>query len=277
MTGQHIVASAARRPLRLWPGVVAAVLVCLIRFVAPLIFPEVGAIAIIGGVFGALAIVVWWLFFSRAVWPERLGALALMILAPMLVLRVAHESIATGMMGMMLPLYSVPVMTVALVAWAVTTCHMSNGIRRSALVVGILLACGAFALLRTGGVLGAGSEIHWRWTPTPEERLLSQANDEPAPLPPPATTEAQAPRHRAQCRSLRPLMTLTSLRRVCRLLHRQPLWQPTMRSGPAFADLIATAAFTACESKQTGLVHRPSRYGVVRSVRAGPRSRSAAI
>jgi outer membrane protein assembly factor BamB len=175
----------------LWPGVVAAVLLCLIRFVAPLIFPEVGAIAIIGGVLGALAIVVWWLFFSRAVWPERLGALAVMIVAPILVLRVVHESIATGMMGMMLPLYSVPVMSVALVAWAVTTRHLSNGFRRSSLIASILLACGAFALLRTGGVLGAGSEIHWRWTPTPEERLLAQANDEPAPLPPaPVTTEA---------------------------------------------------------------------------------------
>ncbi|HZL96122.1 MAG TPA: PQQ-binding-like beta-propeller repeat protein [Vicinamibacterales bacterium] len=166
-------------------------LLCLIRFVAPLIFPEVGAIAIIGGVLGALAIVVWWLFFSRAVWPERLGALAVMIVAPILVLRVVHESIATGMMGMTLPLYSVPVMSVALVAWAVTTRHLSNGFRRSSLIASILLACGAFALLRTGGVLGAGSEIHWRWTPTPEERLLAQANDEPAPLPPaPVTTEA---------------------------------------------------------------------------------------
>jgi len=46
----------------LWPGVVAAVLLCLIRFVTPLIFPEAGAIAIIGGVLGALAV---WMFFRR--------------------------------------------------------------------------------------------------------------------------------------------------------------------------------------------------------------------
>ena len=189
MTSQQT-ASDPHRPLRLWPGVVAAVLLCLIRFVTPLIFPEVGAIAIIGGILGALAIVMWWLFFSRAIWQERLGALAVMIVAPLLVSRVAHESITTGMMGAMLPLYSIPVMSVALVAWAVTTRTLSNGIRRSSLVATILLACGFFALLRTGGVLGAGSEIHWRWTPTPEERLLSQASDEPAPLPPPATTEA---------------------------------------------------------------------------------------
>ena len=70
MTSQQTVASAPGRPLRLWPGVVAAGLLCLIRFVSPLIFPEVGAFAIIGGIVGALAIVVWWLFFSRAVWLE---------------------------------------------------------------------------------------------------------------------------------------------------------------------------------------------------------------
>ncbi|MFN7927369.1 MAG: hypothetical protein U0Y68_05395 [Blastocatellia bacterium] len=30
---------------------------------------------------------------------------------------------------------------------------------------------------------GGGLEYHWRWTPTPEERLLAQTNDEPKPLP----------------------------------------------------------------------------------------------
>jgi outer membrane protein assembly factor BamB len=39
-------------------------------------------------------------------------------------------------------------------------------------------------------VLGAGSEIHWRWTPTAEERLLSQASDDPAPTQTPANVEA---------------------------------------------------------------------------------------
>src|SRR5262245_22482004 len=120
MTSQTV-GQAPRKPLRLWPGVTAAVLLCLIRFVSPVIFPDVGAFAIIGGVLGAMAIVVWWLFFSRAPWPERIGALALMIAAPIVMLRVVHESVATGMMGMMLPLYSVPVMSVALVMWAVTT------------------------------------------------------------------------------------------------------------------------------------------------------------
>jgi outer membrane protein assembly factor BamB len=191
MTTAQFAPPIPRKPLRLWPGVVAAGLLCLIRYVSPVIFPEVGAVAIIGGILGALAIMVWWLFFSRAAWLERLGALAVMIVAPMIMVRVVHESIATGMMGMMLPLYSVPAMSVALVTWAVATQHLPNGLRRGSLVASILLGCGVFALLRTDGVRGAGSDIHWRWTPTSEERLLSQVAKEPAP--PPAANEAPSP------------------------------------------------------------------------------------
>src|SRR5439155_24813244 len=46
-------------------------------------------------------------------------------------------------------------------------------------------ACAPFALIRTAGIRGgAGSEFHWRWTPTPEQLLLARGGDEPKPLPP---------------------------------------------------------------------------------------------
>ena len=36
----------------------------------------------------------------------------------------------------------------------------------------ISIACGGFALVRTGGITGDGlSDLHWRWNRTPEERL----------------------------------------------------------------------------------------------------------
>jgi len=53
-----------------------------------------------------------------------------------------------------------------------------------------------FTLIRTAGVIGAGSELHWRWAPTPEDRLLAATKAEPvavAPPPPPAqAAEPQA-------------------------------------------------------------------------------------
>jgi len=186
-----------QKPLRLWPGVVIAIVLILVRYGLPLIAPDaelfsfpLALIAIFGGMLGTVAIVVWWLFFSRAPWSERLGALVLMIVAVFATRLIIHESIRGGMMGGLLFVYSVPVLGLALVVWAVATRHLSAGARRASLVAAILLACAPWALLRTAGSLGAGSEFYWRWTETPEQRLLAQVNDEPKPLPPsPAPAE----------------------------------------------------------------------------------------
>ncbi len=182
----------SQKPLRLWPGVVAAVLLCVLRFVLPIVVPEATVFGVIGSALGALAIVVWWVFFSRAPWSERLGAVILMIVALFATSRLVHESIAGGGMGMLLYILAIPVLSLALVAWAVASRRLSNGPRRASMVATILLACGIFTLVRTGGITSdvIGSDFHWRWTPTPEERLLANAADEPtAPLPAPAAAE----------------------------------------------------------------------------------------
>ena len=91
----------ARKPLRLWPGVVVAVLLVLVRFVVPIVVPAdiAGSGHALGGVAGALVVIVWWLFFSRARWFERLGAIVLMIVAVVAAQSVVHPSIAGGAMG----------------------------------------------------------------------------------------------------------------------------------------------------------------------------------
>jgi len=50
-----------------------------------------------------------------------------------------------------------------------------------------------FLIIRTAGVIGAGAELHWRWTPTPEDRLLAEANDAPPPLPPASAPDVPQP------------------------------------------------------------------------------------
>ncbi len=64
----------------------------------------------------------------------------------------------------------------------------------STMVATILLACGVWTLVRTGGITGdVDSDFAWRWTETPEERLLAQAGDEPMALPSaPAAAETGA-------------------------------------------------------------------------------------
>jgi outer membrane protein assembly factor BamB len=181
--------AASQKQLRLWPGVVAAALLLIVRFGVPLIDSEIAVYGMIGSVIGALAIVVWWTFFSRAAWSERFGALGLMIIAMVATSRLIHVSIATGGMGMLFPILAVPVLCLALVAWAVASSRVSDKLRRVSLVATILLACGVWTIIRTDGITSnvIGSDFHWRWTPTSEERLLAQGGDEPAAVQPALT------------------------------------------------------------------------------------------
>ena len=182
-----------RVPLRLWPGVTAAVLLCLLRYVVPLVVPNLGFYGFVGAAVCALSIIVWWLLFSRAAWFERVGAIVLMVVAVYAVSPLVHESIRGGMMGMMLPVYSIFVLPPALVVWAVATRHLSDRVRRVSLVVTVLLACGVFVVLRTAGIRGGSAEMAWRWSQTAEERLLAQTANESLNNPPPAPVASPAP------------------------------------------------------------------------------------
>jgi outer membrane protein assembly factor BamB len=184
--------STASRALRLWPGVVIVILQWLLRFVVPAVFPDTLFFALIGGLFGGgLAIVLWWLFFSRAPWSERLGAVALMVAGMVATKRIVHVSLATGAQGMLLYFLAIPGVCLAFVVWAVATRHLSDRIRRATMVATILLASGVWALVRTGGFTAATlhHDLHWRWTPTPEERLVAQSRNLPTPAPVPKPVE----------------------------------------------------------------------------------------
>ena len=180
------------KPLRLWPAVVIAIVQVLVMFGVPLVAPDSGAlIGMLGGVVGALAILVWWLLFSRAPWLERVGAIILMVAAVFATRAVAHASMVGAGQGMMIYFLPTPYLALALVAWAVTTRHLADGVRRAALVAAVFLACAPFDIIRTAGIKGgAGGEFHWRWTPTPEQLLLAKGGDEPKPLPPPTAVAA---------------------------------------------------------------------------------------
>jgi outer membrane protein assembly factor BamB len=182
----------SRRPLRLWPGVALAVLLLVAKVIAPMVAAQATPIGVLAGPVLGLAIGIWWVFFSRAPRVERWGALVLIALAMVVTSRLLHVSIATGMMGYMFPVYAIPVIALALVVYAVASRGLSDTPRRVALIVVILLACGAWTLVRTGGFSGyIDHDFAWRWARTPEQRLLAQTNDEP-PARPPATLAATA-------------------------------------------------------------------------------------
>ncbi|MEK6279697.1 MAG: PQQ-binding-like beta-propeller repeat protein [Acidobacteriota bacterium] len=204
---QHLTPNAARKPLRIWPGVVAAVLLVLFRFVVPAIAPNAeifGMPVILVGLLAALvcilAIALWWLFFSRLTWIERLGGIALIIFTLWVTYRIVHESIRGGSMGYLMFVLAIPILGIALVAWAVFIRRFSHWPRRTSLVITILAVCAAFTLIRTGGLSTTfDNDFHWRWSKTHEEKLLAQSGEEAtqlaavAPAPPATKTGTDWP------------------------------------------------------------------------------------
>ena len=191
------------QPLRLWPGVALATIVLLARFVIPLVAPDASNYGVMAGLAGGLAILLWWLFFSRARWSERLGALGLMALALVVTRAFVDKSIRTGAMGFLFWVLALPILGLAFVGWAVATRRLPDRTRWLTMAATILLASGVWLLIRTGGFTGDfHHDFAWRWTPTAEERLLATETSElrpraagPASRPPaaPSTAPATAP------------------------------------------------------------------------------------
>jgi outer membrane protein assembly factor BamB len=177
---------AAVKPLRLWPGVAAVVVSWLVSLVVPAVAPDFAIVKLLAPVAGGAMVILWWLFFSRAPWLERLGAVLLMAIALRATKLIVHPSIENAGQGMLIYVFGVPVLSLALVAWAVASHRLSRGRRRVSFAAAVLIGCGVFTLVRTGGITGgAEADLHWRWTPTPEDRLLAATRDEKEPVPPP--------------------------------------------------------------------------------------------
>jgi outer membrane protein assembly factor BamB len=163
--------------MRLWPGIVIVTLVWLTRLAAPFLGINAGTelmLRILGGFACALAVLIWWLGFSRASWLERAGAVAVIVAALAATLSLADPSMLVWVLW-----YSAPVLSLALVAGAVAGRGFSDRRRLGIIAAAIVLPCAAALFLRIPGVAGNGvAAFAWRWTETPEQRLLGRA-DEP--------------------------------------------------------------------------------------------------
>src|SRR5687767_13041401 len=170
MTQSH--ETAARKPLRLWPALVIIGIQIAGVALAPVLFEDpmlAGIGAVVGG---AVLIVLWWLFFSRAPWLERIGAVVLMVPLALLMKRLSDISIAGAGQGFLVYIMTVPLLAFGLVLWAASTRRLGTFARRAALVGVLVVACMPILLIRTDGV-GGPNPFHWRWTPTAEEWLLA--------------------------------------------------------------------------------------------------------
>jgi len=182
--------STPTKPLRVWPGVVAVVLLFLARFGVKAVVPGFTGFAtgMQWSFFAAGAVLLWWLLLSRARWFERLGAVALMAVAMYGTWQLKHESMG----GLWLIGYAVPGLCLALVVGAAASRHLAGRPRWATIAAAILLSCAGWTLVRTEGISGDHvAKFGWRWAKSPEERLLAEVAREPAP---PPSTHAPAPR-----------------------------------------------------------------------------------
>ena len=193
------------RNLRTWPGIAAAVLIViglLVSLFPSVAMPDLAMFGLAGAMIGTFAVFIWWIFFSRARWSERLGVTVLMIATWVAMRPLLDPSIVGGAMGG-LPFFGFTLFAIALVVWAAATQNSSKGSRRVSVVIGMLMAAGVCTLVRTAGI-HYGFELHWRWTPTPEQLLLAKGSDdpppvlaEPAPAPPPTEIVKERPAAKA--------------------------------------------------------------------------------
>jgi len=187
MTSAQFEVAAPQKLLRVWPGVVAVVLQWIFRFGVKELFPGITGFgyAVMGSLALAGIILLWWLFFSRARWLERLGAIAMMALALGGTWLLKHDSMSLAWLFA----YAVPVLCLAFVIWAVATRRLATNLRHATMVATIAIACGAWLLTRQDGINGDhNATFGWRWSASAEERLLAQSTNEPAV--PTATPEA---------------------------------------------------------------------------------------
>ena len=185
---------APHKPLRLWPGMLAAA-VQFVGILVAIVYPPAADLGLLACAVGALVIILWWLFFSRARWFERLGVIALLAAVIFAARPLMDKSILGAGMGVMFPAMSVMLMCLTFVIAVIVSRSLARTSRYVVVVAALLLGCGFWALLRTDGIKNSGGpQLKWRWIPTAEERLLARGADEPTAPPPAPVAPAEVPK-----------------------------------------------------------------------------------
>ncbi|MBN2773976.1 MAG: PQQ-binding-like beta-propeller repeat protein, partial [Prolixibacteraceae bacterium] len=182
------------KPIRLIPGIIIALLLILIRFVMPVVIPNTTEIGIMLSFLALPAVIIWWVFFSRVPVIERLTAIILMIVTLFISSNLLHESIKTGMQGMMYFLLAPPFLCLAFIVWAVVSRNFKIKIRYLTMILTIIIASGIWTLYRSNGITGeAGVDLVWRWSETAEEKFLEQSGSNYMTVSEPVSTYVEWP------------------------------------------------------------------------------------
>lgn len=158
--------------LRVWPGLLIVAVQLAVIFIPSWIAP--GTLAAFLCMFyaplvGAGLLLVWWVFFSRAQWTDRILIPVAAIGLGLIAVKIADKSMPFGLL-----MYGIPTICAIWAAWLAASGGLSLSMRRAGLLVLFVAAWGYFCTIRLDGIEGnMASEISWRWEPTAEQQFLA--------------------------------------------------------------------------------------------------------
>lgn len=164
------------RPLRIAPLWVLLPLIPLARFGPALVedgLSRFWMISVFGPVLCCLLIVLWWLFLSRARWQERVfGFLGLVGL-----LASAVTLADPTMRGAGTSYFTMPAGMLCFGIAALFLASSPPARRTGAILAATALGFALSLLIRTEGMAGNYVfDVHWRWTPTLDEKYMAGRN-----------------------------------------------------------------------------------------------------
>ena len=181
---------SAARALRVWPAVILVALMIITRFVPTFLeggLAKYWMFAMMGPMVCCLLLLIWWLAASRATWKERVfGFLGLAAVFAMIMRLVEPLMRGPGTIYITLPM--------GMIAFVAGAALFRNRRPLERTGAALLLAGAGFGfsiLLRNDGMSGEYQlTLHWRWSPTAEERLLAaRTTSAAAPKPNMASSE----------------------------------------------------------------------------------------
>jgi outer membrane protein assembly factor BamB len=125
-----------------------------------------------GALGGAAAVAAWWLLASRVRWTDRLLVVLFLAAASTAAYPLYDQRFTYRLYGPIMR--ALPLTTTAWALWLLVTPGLWWPARRVGILASISLALGYCTLLRFDGGDGSfNAAVSWRWSATPEERLLA--------------------------------------------------------------------------------------------------------
>ena len=160
--------------LRLWPGIALLAVFWLVRGWA-----SIGEFATYKFVVGMLiaplvvllGLLLWWLLASHLRWFDRLLVVGVFVAVTTVTLVAADPSFRS----IALAIYALPIVVTAWPGWLAISFLFPWPVRRAGVLL-VFVAVGiGCSLLRIDGMDGDFvAKFSWRWTPTPEQKLLAE-------------------------------------------------------------------------------------------------------